>query len=121
MASSAPDHLRTPGLISNRPFYEGINLESSYERTPIGIDFNDHILDIRIWPDLAGWEWKDEDELAEAVCVGLVTQAQADSYYAEGKRAIERLEARRSPFGEGWEEWRPTPHGKFHSYRQTGG
>ena len=70
---------------------------------------------------MAGWEWKDEDELAEAVCVGLVTQAQADSYYAEGKRAIERLEARRSPFGEGWEEWRPTPHGKFHSYRQTGG
>ena len=26
MASSAPDHLRTPGLISNRPFYEGINI-----------------------------------------------------------------------------------------------
>ena len=26
MASSAPDHLRTPGLISNRPFCEGINL-----------------------------------------------------------------------------------------------
>ena len=27
MASSAPDHLRTPGLISNRPCYEGINVE----------------------------------------------------------------------------------------------
>ena len=27
MASSAPDHLRTPGLISNRPCYEGIKLE----------------------------------------------------------------------------------------------
>ena len=26
MASSAPDHLRTPGLISNRPCYEGINI-----------------------------------------------------------------------------------------------
>ena len=26
MASSAPDHLRTPGLISNRPCYEGIRL-----------------------------------------------------------------------------------------------
>ena len=26
MASSAPDHLRTPGLISNRPCYEGIKL-----------------------------------------------------------------------------------------------
>ena len=26
MASSAPDHLRTPGLISNRPCYEGIKI-----------------------------------------------------------------------------------------------
>ena len=26
MASSAPDHLRTPGLISNRPCYEGIKV-----------------------------------------------------------------------------------------------
>ena len=28
MASSAPDHLRTPGLISNRPCYEGIKIDS---------------------------------------------------------------------------------------------
>ena len=28
MASSAPDHLRTPGLISNRPCYEGIKFAS---------------------------------------------------------------------------------------------
>ena len=31
MASSAPDHLRTPGLISNRPCYEGIKFVSSTE------------------------------------------------------------------------------------------
>ena len=29
MASSAPDHLRTPGLISNRPCYEGIKVYPS--------------------------------------------------------------------------------------------
>ena len=29
MASSAPDHLRTPGLISNRPCYEGIKVGNS--------------------------------------------------------------------------------------------
>ena len=29
MASSAPDHLRTPGLISNRPCYEGIKIRSN--------------------------------------------------------------------------------------------
>ena len=41
MASSAPDHLRTPGLISNRPCYEGINLgkvlEPLFTTKPKGI------------------------------------------------------------------------------------
>ena len=32
MASSAPDHLRTPGLISNRPCYEGIKTWFGYWR-----------------------------------------------------------------------------------------
>ncbi len=86
-----------------------VNLESSHDRTPIGIDFVDSILDVRVQPDLAGWEWKDEDELAEAVSLGLVSQAQADSYYAAGRRAIERLESRDSPLGDGWEDWRPDP------------
>ena len=31
MASSAPDHLRTPGLISNRPCYEGIKVARALE------------------------------------------------------------------------------------------
>ena len=70
---------------------------------------------------MAGWEWKDEDELVEAVSLGLVTQAQANSYYVDETRTIERLEAGISPFGEGWEKWRPTPHGRFRSYHQTGG
>ena len=37
MASSAPDHLRTPGLISNRPCYEGIKrytLDSLFANKP---------------------------------------------------------------------------------------
>ena len=86
-----------------------INLESAYERTLIGIDFIDHVLDIVVLPDLAGWHWKDEDELTRAVAFGLVTQAQADAFYAEGERAIARLEARCSPFADGWESWRPEP------------
>ena len=86
-----------------------INLESPYERTPVGVDFTDHVLDIVVQPDLAGWAWKDADELARAVALGLVTQAQADSFVAEGKRAVERLEARCSPFADGWETWRPDP------------
>ena len=37
MDSSAPDHLLTPGLISNRPCYEGINVVSNaIKYTPNG-------------------------------------------------------------------------------------
>ncbi|MCY4112938.1 MAG: DUF402 domain-containing protein [Chloroflexi bacterium] len=86
-----------------------VNLESAYQRTSIGFDFTDHVLDLVVEPDLAGWRWKDEDELARAVGLGLVTQTQADAFYAEGERAIARLEAKRSPFADGWETWRPDP------------
>jgi len=47
--------------------------------------------------------------LAEAVDLGLMTEAQARAVRREGERAIERLEARRSPFCDGWETWRPDP------------
>lgn len=86
-----------------------INLESAYERTPIGFDFTDHVLDLVVRPDLSGWQWKDEDELTRAVALGLVTQTQAYAFCAEGKRAIARLEAKRPPFADGWETWRPDP------------
>ena len=85
-----------------------VNLEN-YQRTPMGIDYQDHMLDIVIEPDLSAWRWKDEDELAEAVSLGFVSQAQADAIRAEGHRALARLEARSSPFGDGWERWTPDP------------
>ena len=56
-----------------------VNLESLYRRTSLGIDYEDHILDVVIQPDLKSWEWKDADELAEAVSLGLVSQFEADS------------------------------------------
>ena len=51
-----------------------VNLESR-RRTPVGVDFQDHMLDIVIQPDLTAWRWKDEDELAEAVSRGFLSQA----------------------------------------------
>ena len=77
-------------------------------RTPLGFDSMDHMLDIVIEPDLS-WRWKDEGQLAEAVSIGLVTQAWANEVRRKGERMIERLEARRPPFCDGWETWRPDP------------
>jgi hypothetical protein len=85
-----------------------INLQESIRSTRLGYDSMDQLLDVVIDPDLT-WRWKDEDELAEAVELGVMTEAQATAVRSEGERAIERLEARESPFCDGWETWRPDP------------
>jgi hypothetical protein len=84
-----------------------INLESDLVRTSSGFEYEDHFLDVIVEADLREWRWKDEDELAEAVERGLVTEEQAASFYAEGERAIKRLLAREAPYDERWEDWRP--------------
>lgn len=47
-----------------------VNLESGWNRTPLGFDSWDHILDVRISDDLSSWSWKDEDELEWFVSQG---------------------------------------------------
>jgi hypothetical protein len=65
------------------------------------IDTTDQALDIVVSP--AGeWRWKDEDELAEAVELGIWTEQEAAEIRAEGERVIEA-----SPWPTGWEDWRP--------------
>ena len=44
-----------------------INLADPWQRTAIGFDTLDHLLDVVVAPDRASWRWKDEDELAWAV------------------------------------------------------
>jgi hypothetical protein len=85
-----------------------VNLEEPWRESPFGFDTTDHLLDVWIDPDRS-WRWKDEDELAEAVEIGLFTPAKANAIRAEGERAIERIEAWSTPFDEGWETWRPDP------------
>ena len=86
-----------------------VNLEDPLVRTDVGFDYKDRLLDIEIAPDLSGWKWKDEDELEEAVARGIVTSQQAGEIRAEGERVIAALDARRPPFNEPWDRWRPDP------------
>lgn len=87
--------------------FEGfyVNLEEPLVRTPVGWDFEDHLLDVWIDPD-GGWRWVDEDELAEAVELGVFSEREAAAIRAAGERALERVLA-----GEydAWREWRPHP------------
>jgi hypothetical protein len=85
-----------------------VNLEEPWRRSGFGFDTHDHALDIVVLPDRT-WHWKDEDDLAECVEVGLFTPQKAREIRAEGERVIERLEAWTAPFDEGWENWRPDP------------
>jgi hypothetical protein len=85
-----------------------INLEEPLERSPLGFDCRDQILDVILTPDLTSWRWEDEDELEEAVNAGLVTRELSAALYAIGKAVIAKLQSGRSVFNE-WERWRPDP------------
>jgi hypothetical protein len=92
------------GDMSLRRWY--INLEDPLCRTAMGFDYVDQILDVIVEPDLSSWHWKDEDELAEAVTLGVISKERATAMYAEGERVANWLQSGKSPFN-GWENWRP--------------
>ncbi len=84
-----------------------VNLEEPLRRTPRGFDYMDQTLDIVISPDFSDWHWKDEDELAEAVSLGLISGRRARELRAEGERVVELMEGRKPPFDVDWGHWRP--------------
>ena len=86
-----------------------VNLEDPLTRSAVGFDYLDQFLDIEIAPDLSAWNWKDEDELEDAVANGLMTPQRADLIRAEGIRVIETLDKKAPPFDEQWHLWRPDP------------
>ncbi|WP_019355297.1 cytidylyl-2-hydroxypropylphosphonate hydrolase [Streptomyces sp. AA1529] len=85
-----------------------VNLEEPLLRWPGGVDSEDHFLDLEVSPD-GRWEWRDEDEFAEAQRAGLLDAAQAERVRAAGRRAVEAVRSWGSPFADGWEHWRPDP------------
>ncbi|WP_242640874.1 cytidylyl-2-hydroxypropylphosphonate hydrolase [Streptomyces kasugaensis] len=85
-----------------------VNLEEPHRRWAGGVDSQDHFLDICVYPD-RHWEWRDEDEFAQAQRDGLMTAGQAAGVRAAGRAALARIAAWEGPFGDGWEGWRPDP------------
>jgi hypothetical protein len=115
-----PDSLRRHGILrltapgrahsllrftDERGTIEGwyVNLEHPLERTALGWDYEDLLLDIWIPAD-GDPRWLDEDELEEAVARGLVSERDAELARAEGERVL--AEWRRPSE---WEGWRPDP------------
>ena len=78
-----------------------VNLQSPVVVNGRFVDTTDEALDIVVSPD-GGWRWKDEDELAEGVELGIWSDAEAAEIRAEGERVVAA-----APWPTGWEDWRP--------------
>jgi hypothetical protein len=85
-----------------------VNLQARFVRTSIGFDTTDNALDVVMGTDL-NWRWKDEEQVADRVGVGLTFPEEAAAFRAEGERVIADLERRAFPFDQPWDEWRPDP------------
>ena len=85
-----------------------VNLEAPYTRTPVGVDTQDHVLDIVVRPDRT-WHFKDDDQLQSWVDAGRIVADAATAVRAEARRVASIIDDWSSPFCDGWESWRPDP------------
>ena len=78
-----------------------VNLERPQQRSALGFDFEDELLDLWIEPG-AEPEWLDEEELDEAVKRGMFSPERAARIRASGERVLAE-----APWPTGWEDWQP--------------
>ena len=88
------------------PWY--VNLQAPFRRTSGGFETMDLALDVIVYSD-GRWYWKDEDELATFVELGVFDEGLATRVRAEGLRVVSRARRSEPPFGEPWPDWRPDP------------
>jgi predicted RNA-binding protein associated with RNAse of E/G family len=80
-----------------------VQLQEPIVERDAAIETTDHALDVLVHPD-GTWQWKDEDDWAEAITLGAFDEAKAAAIRAEGERVIAA-----KPWPTGWETWRPDP------------
>jgi protein associated with RNAse G/E len=92
-----------------------INLQEPIRRTSIGFDTMDNMLDIVVRPNMVEWEWKDNDEFAEAENVGFYSHEKAREIWETGENAVNLLTSERQSFYRKWEKWQAKPEWKLPS------
>ncbi|MFE9258881.1 DUF402 domain-containing protein [Streptomyces sp. NPDC006879] len=85
-----------------------VNLEAPRLRWAGGVDSEDHFLDISVYPDRT-WEWRDEDEFAQAQRAGLMDADRAEQVRGAGRAAVQLIRSWGPPFSQRWQDWRPDP------------
>ena len=86
-----------------------VNLEAPWEPNPVGYDSRDLMLDVVISRDRTSWSWKDEDETADCVRTGRLSEDDARKAREEGERVAAAALRGDPPFDDGWASWRPDP------------
>jgi hypothetical protein len=89
-----------------------VDIVAPFQRTEIGFDVCDEVLDIIVRSDRS-YEWKDEEQMARFVSLGIYSQAEADRLRREGEEVINLIVQGRSPFDDEWTDWRPSPREAF--------
>ena len=73
----------------------------------MGLDTTDWTLDLLIAPDLSGHRWKDVDEFEERIEAGIYPRSELERLKDIGRGVLKDVEARKWPFDEPWQDWRP--------------
>jgi Protein of unknown function (DUF402) len=82
-----------------------INFERPVQRTAIGVDTFDLLLDLAGDDTGERWTWKDEDEYQQARRLGLITDTEHQRIDQARQRATAFVEARTGPLGHDWSSW----------------
>ncbi|MPZ47971.1 MAG: DUF402 domain-containing protein [Dehalococcoidia bacterium] len=85
-----------------------IDITSPFARTEAGFDMIDETLDIMVAPDRT-FRWKDEDQMAIFVELGIYAAAEAEALRAVGWDVLKLVEAHAPPFDDFWPNWRSDP------------
>lgn len=94
-----------PKMTEVRGWY--INIDAPYQRTRLGFDTWDMFLDVMVQPDRKTWQYKDEDEFAEAIKTGMFTEFEAQEVRDAAANALQIVAENRKPFDNTWANWRP--------------
>ncbi|HEX4679318.1 MAG TPA: DUF402 domain-containing protein [Gaiellaceae bacterium] len=78
-----------------------VNLQAPLRVHGSFFDTTDFALDVTVDPN-GTWAWKDEDDFARAIELGVLDDAAAAEVRTEGERVIAER-----PWPTGWENWRP--------------
>lgn len=89
--------------------YWYVNLQEPIQRTSIGFDTMDNMLDVVISPDMSVWKWKDDDEFSEAQQAGFYSSDKAREIWIEGEKAVRLITLERRSLYEEWGKWLANP------------